>query len=258
MSITLSRAAVSPQTSKPFDQAHLCLPSRTVRAAGVRGTNGAALAQAGQAWLPAHNNFFLPVKALSKLFRAKFLHLLKKSPAFAQVPPKVWQQDWVVHCKPVGNGQTALKYLAPYIFRIAISNRRLVKFTDNGTLGTSQVTFQYRTSDTGQLKNYTTSVERFIHRFLQHVLPSGFVKVRYFGFLAPTRRPLFASIQAHLQQCIPQHTASLHNGCQERNHNTNPTTSQPALPQKQPVCPKCGQPMSFLRAITPTLLCRSP
>jgi len=145
----------------------------------------------GQTWLPTHNNFFLPVKALSKLFRAKFLHLLKKSPAFTQVPPKVWQQDWVVHCKPVGNGQTALKYLAPYIFRIAISNRRLVKFTDNGTLGTSQVTFQYRTSDTGQLKSCTTSVERFIHRFLQHVLPSGFVKVRYFGFLAPTRRPLF-------------------------------------------------------------------
>ncbi len=209
----------------------------------------AALAQAGHAWLPSHNNFFLPVKALSKLFRAKFLHLLKKSPAFAQVPPKVWQQDWVVHCKPVGNGQSALKYLAPYIFRIAISNRRLVKFTDNGALGTSQVTFQYRTSDTGQLKACTTSVERFIHRFLQHVLPSGFVKVRYFGFLAPTRRPLFASIQAHIQQCIPQQTASL--------HNTNPTTSQPALPQKQPICPKCGQSMSFLRAITPTL-CRSP
>jgi hypothetical protein len=77
----------------------------------------------------------------------------------------VWQQDWVIHCKPVGDGRTALKYLAPYIFRVAISNRRLVKLEND------QVTFRYRTSDTGQLRLCTLSAEEFINRFLQHVLP---------------------------------------------------------------------------------------
>jgi len=84
-----------------------------------------------------------------------------------------------VHCKPVGNGRTALTYLAPYVFRVAISNRRLVKLEND------QVTFRYRATDTGQLKLCTLSAEEFIHRFLQHVLPKGFVKVRYFGFFAP-------------------------------------------------------------------------
>jgi hypothetical protein len=125
-----------------------------------------------------------------------------------------------------------------------------VKFTDNGSLETSQVTFQYRTSDTDLLKTCTTSVDHFIHRFLQHVLPSGFVKVRYFGFLAPTRRSLLSSFQARLQHySSPLETTSL--------LNTNANILQPALPKQQPTCPKCGQPMSFLRSINPTL-CRSP
>jgi hypothetical protein len=211
---------------------------------------GGGITSDRQSWLPAHNNFFLPVKALSKLFRAKFLHCLQKTSLFAHIPQKVWQQDWVVHCKPVGNGQTALNYLAPYIFRVAISNRRLVKFTDNGSLETSQVTFQYRTSDTGLLKTCTTSVDRFIHRFLQHVLPSGFDKVRYFGFLSPALRPLLLSFQARLRlYSSPLHATSL--------NNTNANCLQPALPNQQSICPKCGQPMSFLRSIPPTL-CRPP
>jgi len=77
----------------------------------------------------------------------------------------VWQQDWVIHCKPVGDGRTALKYLASYIFRVAISNRRLVKLEND------QVTFRYRAFDTGQLWLCTLSAEEFIHSFLQHVLP---------------------------------------------------------------------------------------
>jgi Putative transposase/Transposase zinc-binding domain len=205
---------------------------------------GGAVAPVSHSWLPAHHNFLLPVKVLSKLFRAKFLHHLRVSPLFHQVPPKVWQQDWVVHCKPVGSGQATLKYLAPYIYRIAISNRRLVSFTDHGSLDTSQVTFLYRTSDTGQLKTYTTSVEAFIHRFLQHVLPHGFVKVRYFGFLAPTQRPLLASLQEHLQLIADP-------------INPQPAAQQSAPLQEMPTCPKCGQPMSCLRSIPPSP-CRSP
>ena len=82
-------------------------------------------------------------------------------------------------CKAVGNGRTTLKYLAPYIFRVALSDRRLVE------LGNGKVTFRYRATDTGKPKLCTLAAEEFIHRFLQHVLPKGFVKVRYFGFFAP-------------------------------------------------------------------------
>ena len=74
--------------------------------------------------------FLLPVKALSRIFRTKFRDALRHTPACAEVPSTVWQQEWVVHCQPVGNGLNALKYLAPYIFRVAISNRRILNVED--------------------------------------------------------------------------------------------------------------------------------
>ena len=113
------------------------------------------------------------------IFRGKFRQALQKTTFCTHIPAKVWQQDWVVHYKPVGDGRTALKYLALYIFRVAISNRRLVKMEND------KVTFRYRTSDTGRLRLCTLSAEEFMHRFLQHVLPKGFVKVRYYGSFAP-------------------------------------------------------------------------
>jgi hypothetical protein len=152
----------------------------------------------GQTWLPAHNHFFLPVRALSKLFRAAFRGALQKTSLYAQIPQEVWRKAWVVHCKPVGNGQAAFKYLAPYIHRVAISNRRLISMEQRGDMEVSQVTFQYRASDTGQLKLCTLQVESFIHRFLQHVLPHGFVKVHYYGFFGASVRPRLMLLQQRL------------------------------------------------------------
>ena len=109
-----------------------------------------------------------------------------------QIPTRVWQQEWVVHSKPVGSGHQALKYLAPYIFRVAIGNRRIQKFENN------QVTFRYKASDTGQERLCTLAAEEFIHRFLQHVLPKGFVKVRYFGFFSSGSRKRLSTIKQQL------------------------------------------------------------
>jgi hypothetical protein len=190
-------------------------------------------------WLAARQDFLLPVKALSKIFRTKFRHILQKSDHFAQIPTKVWQQDWVVHCKPVGDGRTALKYLAPYIFRVAISNRRLVKL-ENG-----QVTFRYRATDTGQLKLCTLTAEEFIHRFLQHVLPKGFVKVRYFGFFAPGCRKHLIALHQQLIQEYPE-TVDVSEAVPEP---TDPI-SEPKL-----CCPSCGQTLRFQRTIQPTGRC---
>jgi hypothetical protein len=136
----------------------------------------------GDRWLPARHNFLVPVRALSKLFRAKFRCALRRTTLRDDVPIDTWSRDWIVHCQPVGNGITALRYLAPYIFRVAISNRRIVKVTNE------KVTFRYRPSDTDRPRTCTLSVIEFIRRFLQHVLPKGFVKVRYYGLFSPSLR----------------------------------------------------------------------
>jgi hypothetical protein len=144
-----------------------------------------------------------------------------------------------VQCKAVGNGRTALKYLAPYVFRVAISNRRLVQLEND------RVTFRYRTTDTGQLKLCTLSAEGFIHRFLQHVLPKGFVKVRYFGFFAPGCRKRLAALRHQLEQEYPE------------NLGESKATPEPAdsTPESKLCCPRCGQPMLFQRTIQPTGRC---
>lgn len=208
---------------------------------------GGGVDRDGQTWLPARKNFFLHVKALSKLFRAAFQRALRKTALYTHIPAKVWRREWVVHCKGVDNGQAALKYLAPYIHRVAISNRRLLSIDHRGSLETSLLTFQYRPTDTGQLKSCTLSVEHFLQRFLQHVLPRGFVKVRYFGFFAATLRSRLAALQ---QSLLP--------------HPEPPTEQidqsappQPASCQDHILCPKCGQPMRFQRSLGP-IACRSP
>jgi len=145
-----------------------------------------------QTWRSARDDFLVPVKALSGIFRARWREALRPTEVFDRIPASVWTTDWVVHCQPVGTGETAFKYLAPYVFRVALSNRRLVKVEDE------RVTFRYRATDTGQPKLCTLAVEEFIHRFLQHVLPGGFVKVRYYGFLSAGQRPQLALIRQSL------------------------------------------------------------
>ncbi len=154
------------------------------------------LAHDGQTWRPAREDFLIPVKALSGIFRARFRDALRLTEIFDLVPATVWEQAWVVHCQAVGNGETAFKYLAPYIFRVAISNSRILKAEND------QVTFRYRASDTDRARVCTLAVEEFIHRFLQHVLPKGFVKVRYYGFLSAGQRAQLTTIRQQLEPIV--------------------------------------------------------
>ena len=147
---------------------------------------GGGLSPDRSKWLPSNPEFFVPVQALSPIFRAKFRDALKKTDLFKSVPADVWQKDWVVHCKPVGNGNNALKYLAPYVYRVAITNKRIEKLEND------QVTFRFKNSATDQWETATLPALEFIRRFLQHVLPKGFVKIRYYGFMAPNRKNLLA------------------------------------------------------------------
>jgi hypothetical protein len=144
---------------------------------------GGGLSEEGE-WKRSREDFLVPVRALSLIFRAKFRDLLKKTELFDEVAPRVWKKEWVVHSEPVGSGEAAFKYLAPYVFRVAISNSRIVK------LEAGQVTFKYKDSATDQVRFCTVSAEEFMRRFLQHVLPERFVKVRYYGLLSPGNRHL--------------------------------------------------------------------
>ena len=185
-------------------------------------------------WVAARQNFLVPVKALGKLLRAKFCSALRKQNCFDEVPPSVWQQAWVVHCQPIGDGEAALKYLAPYIFRVAISNNRILKLEND------QVTFRYQDTQTGKTKYCTLSALEFMRRFLQHVLPQGFVKVRYYGFFSAGNRKLLAQIrQQFAEPLLPP------------DEYTRPESDEPTY-QDSVLCPHCGAVMQLFKTIHPT------
>jgi hypothetical protein len=149
-------------------------------------------------WVDAKRSRFLfPAPALSPIFRAKFCDGLRRRRLLQYAPAKVWKKNWVVDCKHAGNGETVLSYLARYIHRIAISNSR-IDAIDNG-----QVTFHYRQNKTHQLKYVTIPGQDFIARFLQHVLPRGFTKVRYYGLWSPSSAAKLEEARAQLPPAPP-------------------------------------------------------
>ncbi len=124
----------------------------------------------GDRWLASRADFLVPVKALSIVFRAKFRDLLRREGLLEQVDPSVWRRDWVVHCQPAGDGRESLRYLAPYVFRVAIGDHRIVSCDDG------RVTFTYRKVGSKRQRKMTLDAMEFLRRFLQHVLPSGFAE----------------------------------------------------------------------------------
>lgn len=139
---------------------------------------GGGLSQDRSTWLPSQAHFYVPVKALSPIYRKKFKEEMEKSGLQEQINPQVWNLDWNVNSQAVGNGSTSLKYLAPYVFKVAISNSRIVSIQDH------TVTFKYRKHGSSHYHSTSMDVLEFIRRFLQHALPPGFMKVRHFGFMS--------------------------------------------------------------------------
>jgi Putative transposase/Transposase zinc-binding domain len=152
----------------------------------------------GQRWLePQNPQFLVPVRALSLIFRAKMRDALKARGLLAGVPPFWRSKKWVVHAKAAGRGEKVLEYLARYVFRIAISNSRLERF-ENG-----QVTFRYRNNRTQQIKRLSLPAAQFLARYLQHVLPKGFAKVRHYGLDSSASQPRHQQAMLLLQKLRP-------------------------------------------------------
>jgi hypothetical protein len=202
------------------------------------------LALDGSRWIDSSRRFFLPVKALSKVFREKFCDQLRElfkqdrlqfhssleplaSPrAFSHFLWQLGQKDWVVYAKPpFGGAQQVLNYLARYTHRVAISNHRLVAFEND------RVSFRWRDyAHGGKNKVMTVSADEFLRRFLLHVLPKGLVRIRHFGFFANRRR------QSALARCRELLGAV---ASPDRPETTN-------LPR----CPACSGTMRVIERIT--------
>jgi hypothetical protein len=186
-------------------------------------------------WLSSRPDVLVHVKPLGVIFRAKCRAQLHKTDRFPRVDESVWNKAWVVHGEPVGTGQEACKYLAPYIVRVAISNNRILKLEDD------QVTFQYKQSATDQVSSCTVTAEEFIRRFLQHVLPDRFINVRYDGFLSPGNRHGLTSIKAIL-------------GASTVETNTTGTphaVNNPTNPREARRCPTCGSLLIPVETLSP-------
>jgi hypothetical protein len=194
---------------------------------------GGGISQDGSQWLSSRADFFVPVKALSILFRAKIRDALDCAGLLAEVDTAVWRQDWVVHSQAVGDGRASLRYLAPYVFRVAISDRRIEAY-ENG-----KVTFSYRRSGSNRWRKMTIEAFEFIRRFLQHVLPSGFPKVRHYGFLSPNSRQQIEGVRW---------LVTLHYWLTDR-LLANPTAKTAAQPRIR--CATCGAPMRILGFVPP-------
>jgi len=140
----------------------------------------------GRHWRAAPSKFLLPVKALSKIVRARFRDALakEKPEVFGSLPRKTWKRAWCCYCKPYGNGkQAVLQYLARYAFRIAITNTRIV------AMDATHVTFRYKDREANQWRTCQLTGVEFLRRLLLHVLPKGFHKARYYGLWHHSKRP---------------------------------------------------------------------
>jgi hypothetical protein len=193
---------------------------------------GGAISTQDQTWHPSRSDFFLPVKALSILFRAKFQDEMNKQGLLDNIPPELWDIPWIVNSQAVGDSSHSIEYLAPYVFRVAISNSRIVK-VENDT-----VFFRYKKPHSNRWRTMALGAFEFIRRFLQHLLPKGFMKIRYYGFLNPA-----SSITLTRVACLIHLAFGFNLPPQEQVLTEIPAPC---------TCPHCGGPLIYRASILPS------
>ncbi len=183
----------------------------------------------GSAWVkPAHPRFLFPGYAVSPIFRTKVRHALRRAGLLQDTDSSVWTRPWTAQIQHIGNGHHAALYLSRYVYRVALSNHRIEGFQQG------RVTFRYTHAKTRQTRRMTLPVLDFMARFLQHVLPKGFAKIRSYGLLSPScrkglerARHLLESAAAQLPQRPARRTGP---------EDPSPTASNEPKPRLCPVC----------------------
>ncbi len=201
-------------------------------------------------WIRSRPRFFLPIQVLRRVFRGKFvaglksafkrgqlhfsgnLAFLAQGKSFASWLRPLFRRDWIVYSKPpFGGPEYVLHYLGRYTHRVAISNHRLVSFEDG------QVTFRWRDSaHNNEQKLMALSFDEFLRRFLLHLLPKGFVRIRHFGFLASRRRAQLLPLCLAALGSLPAQTEIATSTAQDMNSHW--------------LCPQCGGPMVIIERLT--------
>ncbi len=216
---------------------------------------GGGISTDGQHWEPARGEFLVPVGLLSKKIAAKFRDAVKKQKPdlFASIPAGVWRREWVSFLKHYGHGNDAvLNYLSRYVFRTAISNARIL------AVDQTDVTFRYkdRAADTWRIMRLG-GVE-FLRRFLQHVLPRGFHKVRYYGLWHHSKRELASRawllliLQKPVHAVSPMKIADLLEALHQLVEiDGRQYTSDENDDLESPCCPRCGSVRTTLLAQWP-------
>jgi hypothetical protein len=198
---------------------------------------GGGLSKDRSRWMASKAHFFVHVKAASRMFRRLLKKAFRSAGLLQQVNPIVWSAEFNVNCQAVGSGACSLKYLAPYVFRVAISNSRILSSENH------QVTFGYRKPKSRRLRTTTVDALEFIRRFLQHVLPTGFVKIRHYGFLSKSCSVSIPAIRSMISQLpeimLPQ-----------------PAAEPQPLARRSPICRFCGSSLTFILFVPP--VARSP
>jgi hypothetical protein len=186
---------------------------------------GGGLSKDRTTWRPSRANFFVPVKALSPIYRALCKAEMRQAGLLEHSAPQVWTIPWNVHSQAHHHGHSAFTYLAPDVFKVALANSRIVSLTDR------TVTFTHRKVGSTRLRTAHLDVMEFLRRVLQHVLPDGFMKVRHFGCLHASCALPLTPLRLLIVQAHP---------------------SDGQLPQPRPPtllvarCPTCGAPMRVI------------
>jgi hypothetical protein len=205
------------------------------------------LAPDGTTWIkPAHASFLMPGYALSPRFRGRMRDALRRAGLLDAIDARVWRRRWTVHVQQIGTGQHAALYLSRYIYRVALINQRLERFAQG------RVTFRYTHARTRESRRVTLPTDRFLARFLQHVLPRGFPKVRSYGLLSPSRKPDLE----RAREVLLVHAAAIHT----TGAPTMATTAPPVDPTTDVVsvwlvlaiasrCPVCHRGQQVLQSL---------
>lgn len=193
---------------------------------------GGGLSADRERWIAARGNFLVHVRALSVMFRGKMKARFQALGLLEEVDSAVWAQDWVVHCKAAGDGRYSCRYLGAYVFRVASSDTRILDY--DGRL----VTFKYQKVGSSRWRRVTLPVFEFMRRYLQHVLPGGFVKVRHYGFLSPNCSVGIGRIREMI--CVLYEVIKAHL-----------PKGEPPRKKKPLCCPICHQVMRWVRFFPP-------
>ena len=227
---------------------------------------GGGLSSDGTRWISCKKKFFIRVEVLSRLFRGKFLHYLKKAyyseilkfpgkiqpfnrkTAFEGLLAELYRQEWVAYCKPpFNNAETVIDYLGRYTHRVAISNDRLLKLEDD------QVSFTYRDSaDNDKVKVMSLDAFEFIGRFLLHILPEGFMKIRYYGILSNCNK------KTKLARCRQLLDAHVELNDKQSENQTWEDLFERVTGIDPRICPHCGKGEMVFKEILLPAFSRAP